>query len=107
MYNLFPSEPKRRPAEILSERSNLLQPGEKTQRVVTVLVTWAVLLAIFGLYEWSFVGSQREFLEKESFRTLAAVAKCVTAKVDKAEKSAASFLKLVAKGEPAPRLYSY
>jgi hypothetical protein len=85
----------------------LLQPGEKTQRVVTVLVTWGVLLAVFGLYEWSFVRAQKEFLEKESFRTLAAVAKGLNAKVDKAQKSAASFLKLVAKAESAPRLYSY
>ncbi len=67
---------------------------EKTQRVFTVLVTWGVLLAVFGLYEWSFVRSQKEFLEREAFRTLSAVAGRLNAKVDKAQKSFLSFLKL-------------
>jgi len=67
---------------------------EKTQRVFTVLVTWGVLLAVFGLYEWSFVRSQKEFLEREAFRTLSAVAGRLNAKVEKAQKSFLSFLKL-------------
>ena len=67
---------------------------EKTQRVFTVLVTWGVLLAVFGLYEWSFVRTQKEFLEREAFRTLSAVAGRLDAKVEKGQRSVSSFLKL-------------
>jgi len=67
---------------------------EKTQRVFTVLVTWGILLAVFGVYQWSFVKTQKEFLERESFRTLSAVAGRLKARVEKAQKSFSSFLTL-------------
>jgi hypothetical protein len=73
----------------------LLKPGEKTQRVITVLVTWGVLLAVFGVYEWSFVKTQREFRENEALRTLKAVARGLNARVNQAQASTASFIGIV------------
>jgi hypothetical protein len=72
----------------------MLKPGEKLQRLLTLLITWAVLLALFLAYNRYFVTGQKEFLEDKGFRALAALSNELSAKFDQARSSTGSSLKL-------------
>ena len=52
----------------------MLNSGDKLQKLLTVLFTWVLLLALFFAYEGYFVKSQKEFLSRRGFRVLASLA---------------------------------
>jgi len=80
----------------------MFKRGEKLHNLFTVLITWAVLLALFFAYEAYFVDGQKGFLRERGFRVLASLSNELRARVDQAQISVASSIKLVAKeGAPA------
>jgi hypothetical protein len=73
----------------------MLKPGDKLQKLLTLLVTWAVLVLLFFVYEEYFVKGQREYLHERGFRVLAVLSNELTAKVRQAQSTTKSFSKLL------------
>ena len=74
----------------------MLKSGEKLQKLLTLLITWAVLLAFFFVYEAYFVKGQREYLRERGFRVLALLSNELDAKVGQAQSTTKSFSKILA-----------
>jgi hypothetical protein len=74
----------------------MLESGEKLQKLLTLLITWAVLLAFFFAYDGHFVKGQREYLHERGFRVLALLSNELNAKVRQAQSTTKSFSKILA-----------
>ncbi len=73
----------------------MFKAGEKLQSLLTVLITWAVLLALFFSYEAYVVKGQEGFLRDRGFRALTSISTVLDAKFDQAQVSAVSSVKLI------------
>src|SRR6266481_1373927 len=78
------------------------KPGDKLQKLITVLITWAALLGFFFAFESYFVAGQREFLIERHFRSLSALAGELNREFERARISAESSLRLVASASKQP-----
>jgi hypothetical protein len=74
----------------------MLKSGDRLQKLLTLLITWAVLLALFFAYEEYFVKGQREYLRERGFRVLAVLSNELNAKVRQAQSTTKSFSRLLA-----------
>ena len=74
----------------------MLKSGERLQKLLTLLITWAVLLAFFFAYDGYFVKGQREYLHERGFRVLALLSNELNAKVRQAQSTTKSFSKILA-----------
>src|ERR1700751_3540400 len=74
----------------------MLKSGEKLQKLLSLLITWAVLLAFFFAYDGYFVNGQREYLRERGFRVLALLSNELNAKVRQAQSTTKSFSKILA-----------
>jgi hypothetical protein len=72
-----------------------VKSGDKLQKLLILLVTWGLLLVFFVAYEIYFVHGQEQFLQANGFRSLAALARELSAKVTKARASTESLVHLV------------
>jgi hypothetical protein len=72
----------------------MLNSGDKLQKLLTVLFTWVLLLALFFAYEGYFVKSQKEFLSRRGFRVLASLANDLDSKINEAQSKVVSAAKL-------------
>jgi hypothetical protein len=72
----------------------MLKSGEKLLKLLTLLITWAVLLALFFAYEEYFVRGQREYLRERGFRVLAVLSNDLSAKVRQVQSTTKSFSRL-------------
>ena len=70
--------------------------GDKLQKLLTLVVTWALLLGFFFAFDRYFVAGQRDFLIDRHFRSLSALSGELNAEFERARISAESSLKLVA-----------
>lgn len=77
----------------------MFKAGDKLQTLLTVLVTWAVLVVLFFAYEMYFVNGQRKYLQERGFRALAALSAELAARFTQAQSSAQSSVRLVANDE--------
>src|SRR5713101_2463337 len=75
----------------------MLKSSQKLQKLLTLLITWAVLLAFFLAYEGYFVKGQREYLRERGFRVLALLSSELDAKVRQAQSTNKSFSTIFAK----------
>jgi hypothetical protein len=78
--------------------------GEKLQTLITVLITWGLLLALFIVYESYFVRTQQAFLRERAFHSLERVAEELEAQVQRARVSTKSFVLLAARRQLPERL---
>ena len=69
--------------------------GEKFRKLLTLLITWGLLMACFIGYEVYFVKGQTAFLQEREFRKLAALSRDLSARFDQARSIAASSIKLL------------
>jgi hypothetical protein len=69
----------------------MLKFGEKLQKLLTLLITWALLLAFFLVYEGYFVKGQREYLRERGFRVLTLLSNELDAKFRQAQSTTKSF----------------
>jgi hypothetical protein len=74
----------------------MLKSGEKLQKLLTLLVIWAVLIGFFFVYEGYFVKSQRQYLRERGFRVLALLSNELDAKIRQAQSTTKSFSRLLA-----------
>jgi hypothetical protein len=74
---------------------NSVKSGDKLQKLLILLVTWGLLVVFFAGYEIYFVRGQEQFLQANGFRSLASLAKELTAKVTKARASTESLVRFV------------
>ncbi|HEV2961570.1 MAG TPA: hypothetical protein VG649_07080, partial [Candidatus Angelobacter sp.] len=74
----------------------MLKSSEKLQKLLTVLITWAVLLACFVAYQQYFVKRQESFFRQRGFRALSRLSAELTLKFEEAQISTESFVRLVA-----------
>jgi hypothetical protein len=72
-----------------------VKSGDKLQKLVTLLVTWGLLLVLFVGYEMYFVRGQEHFLQTNGFRSLASLANQLNAKFAKVRASTESFVRLL------------
>ena len=72
-----------------------MKPGDKLQKLVTLLVTWGLLLVLFVGYEMYFVRGEEHFLQNNGFRSLASLANQLNAKFAKVRASTESFVRLL------------
>src|SRR5436305_259917 len=73
----------------------MLKSGEKLQKLLMLLITWALLLAAFVVYQQYFVKGQESFFKKRAFRTLDRLSEDLNHKFEEAQISTESFVKLV------------
>src|SRR5436309_6299447 len=73
----------------------MLKSGEKLQKLIMLLITWALLLAAFVVYQQYFVKGQESFFKKRAFRTLDRLSAELEHKFEEAQTSTESFVKLV------------
>ena len=78
----------------------MFKSDERLQKVLTLLFAWAILLALFFVYEAYFVEGQREFVSERGFRVLSALSNELDAEFEQAIASTESYLKLVALVQP-------
>ena len=74
----------------------MLKSGEKLQKLLTLLIIWAVLVAFFFVYEGYFVKGQRQYLHERGFRVLALLSNELDAKIRQAQSTTKSFSRLLA-----------
>jgi hypothetical protein len=69
--------------------------GDKFRKLLTLLITWGLLMACFIGYEVYFVKGQAAFLQEREFHALAALSRGLRARFDQARSSAESSIKLL------------
>jgi hypothetical protein len=75
----------------------MLKSGEKLQKLLILLITWALLLVCFVAYQQYFVKRQESFFRERGFRALNRLASQLGLKFEQAQVSTESFVKLVAR----------
>jgi hypothetical protein len=73
----------------------MFKRGDKLQKLLAVLITWALLLGFFFAYEQFYVKGQRDFLQEKEFRTLAALSTALEARVTQARYTIVSSIRLL------------
>jgi hypothetical protein len=84
-------------------KEDSVKSGDKLQKLLILLVTWGLLVVFFAGYEIYFVRGQEQFLQANGFRSLAALAKGLTAKVTKARASTESLVRFVSEKTRDPQ----
>ena len=80
----------------------MLKRGERLQKLLTLLVTWAALLACFIVYEQYYVKGQQQYSKEKGFRVLAALSGELNSTFEQARALSESLVKL-APAEPQKR----
>jgi hypothetical protein len=78
----------------------MLKTGDKLQKLIILIVTWASLLALFIAYERYFVSSQQTFLEETEFHAVERLGRELDAQIRRAQISTISFVQLAAGDNP-------
>lgn len=68
--------------------------GEKLQKLITLLVVWALVLATMIFYERYFVSGQQAFLKESEFHSVTRAVEELIAEVERAQSSTRSFVQL-------------
>src|SRR6266403_3332716 len=63
----------------------MLKSGDKIQKLLTVFITWTVLVIIFLGYEQYFVNGQREFLKARAFNSLGTLSEELGSQIHRAQ----------------------
>ena len=74
----------------------MLKSGEKFRKLLTLLITWGLLMACFIGYEQYYAKGQERYLQDSELRNLTALSNELTARFDQAQISADSSIKLLA-----------
>jgi hypothetical protein len=85
----------------------MLKSGEKLQKLLTLLITWGLLLTVFLGYEQYFVKSQQEFLEEREFNALGTLSEALTSQIKRAQVSTQSYVDLARNGQTSDTLRKY
>ena len=78
----------------------MLKTGDKLQKLIILIVTWASLLALFIAYERYFVNSQQTFLKETEFHAVERLGRELDAQIRRAQISSVSFVQLAAGDNP-------
>jgi hypothetical protein len=78
----------------------MLKTGDKLQKLIILIVTWASLLALFIAYERYFVSSQQTFLKETGFHGVERLGRELDAQIRRAQISSTSFVQLAAGDNP-------
>ncbi len=78
----------------------MLKTGDKLQKLIILIVTWASLLVIFIAYERYFVSSQQTFLKEAQFHAVERLGRELDAQIRRAQISSVSFVQLAAGDNP-------
>jgi hypothetical protein len=85
----------------------MLKSGEKLQKLLTLLITWGLLLTVFFGYEQYFVKSQQQFLEEREFNALGTLSEALTSQIKRAQVSTQSYVDLAREGQTNDTLRKY
>jgi hypothetical protein len=78
----------------------MLKTGDKLQKLIILIFTWASLLALFIAYERYFVSNQQTFLKESQFHSVERLARELDAQIRRAQISSISFVQLAAGDNP-------
>jgi hypothetical protein len=80
----------------LHQEQFMLKSGEKFRKLLTLLITWGLLMACFIGYEQYYAKGQERYLQDSELRDLTALSNELTSRFDQARISADSSIKLLA-----------
>jgi hypothetical protein len=80
----------------LHQEQFMLKSGEKFRKLLTLLITWGLLMACFVGYEQYYAKGQERYLQDSELRNLTALSNELTSRFDQAQISANSSIKLLA-----------
>src|SRR4051794_38055252 len=78
----------------------MLKTGDKLQKLIILIITWASLLALFIAYERYFVSNQQTFLKESQFHAVERLGRELDAQIRRAQISTVSFVQLAAGDNP-------
>lgn len=78
----------------------MLKTGDKLQKLIILIVSWASLLALFIAYERYFVSNQQTFLKESQFHSVERLGRELDAQIRRAQISSVSFVQLAAGDNP-------